>query len=109
MCVCVCVCVYVRVLQPAVRTLTAADIASGKYSVFDVVYPVPGAHTQYPTHRCGRDLIDAMLAEDGLAAPDVWAQRKHRDLALSGTYRPLLNRATDVKWDVVTYSDPSVR
>jgi hypothetical protein len=78
-------------MQPAVRTLTEADIASGKYTSFDVVYPLPGAVTEFPAHQCGRELIDTMLAEDGLAAPDVWTQRKVMHIKL-GVMKPLVFR-----------------
>lgn len=95
-------------MQPKVRALTEADIASGKYTLFDVVFPVPGYNTTFPEHACGRSLIDGLLREDGLTAPDVWLQKSYRDLSLGGTYRPILSRAFDVEWDVVTYRNPTV-
>jgi hypothetical protein len=97
------------VRQPRVRVLSAADVSSGKYTMFDVVLPVPGYSTVFPEHACGKALYDELLAGDELVAPDVWQQRSHRDLSLSGTYRPLLNRAFDVEWDVIPYSDPTAQ
>lgn len=91
------------------KALNSVDIASGKYSIFDVVLPVPGYSTVYPEHAAGRVFVEGMLAADGLSVPEVWQQRAHRDLSLSGTYRPLLNKALDVSWSVVTYTDPTVR
>lgn len=77
--------------------------------MFDVVLPVPGYSTVFPEHSCGKALYDELLAVDELVAPDVWQQRSHRDLSLSGTYRPLLNRALDVEWDVIPYTDPTAQ
>jgi hypothetical protein len=79
-----CACTCLRMLlrqyraQPRVKRLTADDIASGKYTIFDVVAPVPGFGTVYPTHSCGKQLIDAMVSADGLDPAEAWSQLKHR-------------------------------
>ena len=69
------------------RALTPADIASGKYSIFDVVMPVPGFATEFPLHACGRAMVEEMLRADGLEPSEAWSQRKHREMALVGAYR----------------------
>jgi hypothetical protein len=67
--------------------LTPADITSGKYSIFDVVMPVPGFATEFPLHACGRAMVEEMLRADGLEPSEAWSQRKHREMALVGAYR----------------------
>ena len=62
--------------QPRVKALTAEDIASGKYTIFDVVLPMPGYSVVYPEHACGKVMFDSLLARDGLSSPEVWQQRK---------------------------------
>jgi tRNA pseudouridine13 synthase len=96
-------------VQPKVKVLTQDDVASGRYSIFDVVMPVPGFGTQFPLHSCGKQLVSRLVTEDGMDADEVWMQRRHRDQALVGTYRHLLKRAQNVSWDVVSYADPLVR
>ncbi|EFJ45168.1 hypothetical protein VOLCADRAFT_64047, partial [Volvox carteri f. nagariensis] len=36
-----------------VRLVTDADVAAGRYSVFDVVLPLPGTEVEYPAHETG--------------------------------------------------------
>lgn len=38
----------------AVRLVTAADVAAGRYAVTDVVLPLPGTQVRYPTHETGQ-------------------------------------------------------
>ncbi len=95
--------------QPKVRHLTPEDIASGKYTIFDVVCPVPGFGTVFPTHICGKELVESMLVADGLDPCEVWSQLRHRDMALVGAYRPMLHRAHNVEWQILQHADPLVR
>lgn len=37
----------------AVRVVSAADVAAGRYSVFDLVLPLPGREVVYPAHDTG--------------------------------------------------------
>ncbi|GFR51214.1 hypothetical protein Agub_g13586, partial [Astrephomene gubernaculifera] len=37
----------------AVRVVTEADVAAGRYDVFDVVLPLPGTEVSYPEHETG--------------------------------------------------------
>ncbi|KAJ4292235.1 multisubstrate pseudouridine synthase 7 [Collariella sp. IMI 366227] len=74
------------------QPLTAADVASGKYSIFDVVLPTPGFDVLYPRNEIGDFYAEFMgRPENGSLSPfDM--RRKQREFSLSGNYRPLIGR-----------------
>lgn len=48
---------------PKVHVVTAEDVAASKYSVFDVVLPLPGFAIQYPAGKVGDCYRDIMRAD----------------------------------------------
>jgi hypothetical protein len=47
-------------LRP-VHTVTAADVAAGTYSVFDVVLPLPAKLVTYPAHKTGTNTYKCII------------------------------------------------
>jgi tRNA pseudouridine13 synthase len=87
------------------RPLTAADIASGKYTIFDVVLPQPGYDVVYPTNEIGQFYKTFMASEQGGKLDPYSMRRKHKEFSLSGGYRNLISRfQTTPEYLVRTYS-----
>ena len=74
------------------RALTAEDAASGAYSIFDVVLPMPGYDIIYPANASGDFYKIFMGSEEGGKLDPQNMRRKQRDFSLSGSYRKMLAR-----------------
>ncbi|KAJ3869447.1 pseudouridine synthase [Lentinula novae-zelandiae] len=88
---------------PQVKTLTEEDL--NKYTILDVIMPLPGTDVAYPGGQLG-DRYREFLKIDGLD-PDNFV-RKQKDYTLSGSYRKILHRPTAMTWSVMRYTDPDV-
>jgi len=86
-----------------VKTLAEEDLS--KYSIFDVVIPLPGTDVAYPGGSLGERYRE-YLKLDGLD-PDNFV-RKQKEYTLGGAYRKILQLPKDVSWSVLRYTDPDV-
>ena len=74
------------------RPVTASEAASGKYSIFDVVLPLPGFDILYPANAMTEFYKTFMASEKGGGLDPFDMRRKQRDFSLSGSYRKILAR-----------------
>jgi tRNA pseudouridine13 synthase len=87
------------------RALTAEEAASGKYSIFDVVLPLPGFDVVYPANEMTNFYKRFMDSEQGGGLDPFDMRRKWKDISLSGGYRKVLSRmGADYSVDVKLYS-----
>lgn len=83
------------------RELTQEDIDSGKYSIFDIVLPLPGFDVNYP-----KNLIEGykkIMEKDGLD-PEAMV-RKVKDFSFSGSYRRLITKPKELKFFKKNYKN----
>ncbi|KAI0304237.1 pseudouridine synthase [Russula brevipes] len=88
---------------PRVKTLTDEDV--DKYSIFDVVMPLPGNDVAFPGGALGEKYKE-YLFKDGLD-PDNF-QRRQKEYTLGGSYRNILHLPKELSWSVLRYTDPDV-
>ncbi|EED22330.1 pseudouridine synthase TruD/Pus7, putative [Talaromyces stipitatus ATCC 10500] len=74
------------------RPLSAEEAASGKYTIFDVVLPLPGYDVVYPANQLTDFYKNFMASERGGGLDPFDMRRKWRDVSLSGSYRKILSR-----------------
>ncbi|KAF8897636.1 pseudouridine synthase [Infundibulicybe gibba] len=90
-------------VPPRIKTLTEEDL--GKYSIFDVIMPLPGTDVAYPGGSLG-DRYREFLRIDGLD-PDNFV-RKQKEYTLNGSYRAILHLPKELSWSILRYTDPDV-
>lgn len=97
-----------------------------KYTIHDVVLPLPGWHTIFPANQIGVWYTE-LLQADGLSDEDFrrsftysllflifisqiihWFSFIFRMFNLSGIYRFMISKPFDVKWKFVNYEDPNM-
>ncbi|EPQ59476.1 tRNA pseudouridine synthase D [Gloeophyllum trabeum ATCC 11539] len=86
-----------------VKTLTAEDV--DKYTIFDVVMPLPGRDVAYPGGQLGERYKEFVRA-DGLD-PDNWV-RKQKEYTMGGSYRKILHLPSSLSYSILRYTDPDV-
>ncbi|KAI0832348.1 tRNA pseudouridine synthase D [Trametes gibbosa] len=86
-----------------VKVLAEGDL--DKYSIFDVIMPLPGKDVDYPGGPLGERYRE-FLRKDGLD-PENWV-RKQKDYSLGGSYRKILHLPKELSWAVMKYTDPDV-
>ncbi|XP_053602375.1 pseudouridylate synthase 7 homolog [Plodia interpunctella] len=83
-----------------VKILTQEDIDSGRYTIFDIVLPLPGYNIEYPPNM--RDFYEEQLKKDDLT---LELRHKIKSYSMSGAYRAVAARAAALRWRAVRYSD----
>ncbi|XP_023944942.2 pseudouridylate synthase 7 homolog [Bicyclus anynana] len=84
-----------------VKVLTQEDCDSGRYSIFDVVLPLPGYSVQYPPNM--EDYYKQLLTKDELKLD---MKHKYKSYSMCGGYRHIAARPADMQWRSVRYSEP---
>lgn len=88
------------------RALTADEAASGKYTIFDVVLPLPGFDILYPPNKMTDFYRKFMGSEQGGGLDPFDMRRKWKDTSLSGGYRKVFSRmGANYSFDVKLYSE----
>ncbi|KAL4915529.1 pseudouridine synthase [Aspergillus aurantiobrunneus] len=88
------------------RALTADEAGSGKYTIFDIVLPLPGFDILYPSNRMTDFYKDFMSSPRGGGLDPFNMRRKWKDASLSGSYRKVLSRmGGDFSVDVKLYAE----
>ncbi|KAI5296054.1 hypothetical protein KEM52_005867 [Ascosphaera acerosa] len=74
------------------RPLTAEEAASGKFSIFDLVLPLPGFDVVYPANAMKDFYATFMGSDRGGHLDPLDMRRSWKDISLSGGYRKVLSR-----------------
>ncbi|XP_041460538.1 pseudouridylate synthase 7 homolog-like protein [Lytechinus variegatus] len=88
-----------------VHTVTEDDIAQDKYTIMEVMLPLPGNNIQYPSHTAGgeyqRRLGEAGLGECTFRIPAL-------KLNIPGGYRNVIARPRNLKWGLDSTGDQCI-
>lgn len=87
------------------RPLSKIEAESGRYTIFDIVLPLPGFDVIYPSNEIGKFYVDFMASEEGGALDPYSMRRSWKDISLSGSYRKMMTRPLGgVEAEVRSYS-----
>ncbi|KAK9370329.1 pseudouridine synthase [Lipomyces kononenkoae] len=93
-----------RSVSAAARPITREEISKGKFTIFDVVMPLPGVDVEYLAHPDLRALYERIMAKEELTPYKM--QHNVKEFSLSGAYRHVLVMPGNVEWWCRKYSDP---
>ncbi|XP_066247908.1 pseudouridylate synthase 7 homolog [Euwallacea similis] len=81
------------------RPLTAEELY--KYSIFDIVLPLPGFDVIYPENlkQCYKEVLE------GYGLTLEMPKQKVKTYNLSGTYRKLVQQVQDMEWKIMYYNN----
>lgn len=85
------------------RPLSKAEAESGRYSIFDIVLPLPGFDVLYPANAVGAFYKEFMASERGGGLDPYQMRRSWKDISLSGSYRKMMARPANVAYEVHSY------
>ncbi|KAF2168195.1 hypothetical protein M409DRAFT_65685 [Zasmidium cellare ATCC 36951] len=90
------------------RPLSKTEAESGRFSILDVVLPLPGFDVEYPKNVIGQFYTDFMASENGGGIDPHNMRRAWKDISLPGGYRKLMSRplGKGVEVEVKAYSGP---
>ncbi|XP_055385256.1 pseudouridylate synthase 7 homolog [Condylostylus longicornis] len=83
-----------------VRPLQLVDIKSGKYTIYDVLLPLPGWDVSYPKNETEEWYREA-LEEHGLTSEKL--KNNVRTYSLTGAYRKLIVKPENMSWTFKKY------
>uniref|UniRef100_A0A336ML56 CSON003370 protein n=1 Tax=Culicoides sonorensis TaxID=179676 RepID=A0A336ML56_CULSO len=87
-----------------VRPLTASDISSGKFTIFDIVAPLPGHDVTYPSNAMS-EWYTELLAQDNLTSEAL--KQKRKIYSLTGSYRKLFIKPQNFSYKIQKYEKPT--
>merc|ERR1712137_1278374 len=90
-------------MRQQVHRVTEEDIATGKYSITDVVLPLPGSDVATDTIMA--ETYKQLMQEDQL---EFGLEHKNKEFSLMGSYRKIIQRPLDLEWSLVHYEDENI-
>ncbi|CCF48872.1 hypothetical protein NDA10_003451 [Ustilago hordei] len=92
--------------QRPIKVLIKADLEEGKWSIYDVILPLPGSSIDLPPGWMS-DLYTSILAADNLTH-DQLTSSKTPEYQLKGSYRRMLVKPRNFDYRITSYTDPDV-
>lgn len=90
--------------SPRVHIVTEEDIKEKRYSLEDVVVPVVGSKTLFPTNALV-SVIKQLFSDIGVTL-DMFKGIKDRDIQVCGDYRKMIIHPKDFDYTIKEYYDP---
>ncbi|XP_057763692.1 multisubstrate pseudouridine synthase 7 [Salvia miltiorrhiza] len=97
-----------EVKNASVKVISEEDIAAEKYSIEDIVLPLPGSRVSYPSNEIGKIYHD-LAKKDGISLTESAHNSKEFSLTnMTGAYRRVFQKPKDFEWELLKYTDPNL-
>ncbi|XP_057871903.2 multisubstrate pseudouridine synthase 7 [Cryptomeria japonica] len=89
------------------KIVDADDIALGKYTIDDVLLPLPGSRIIYPANDIA-ETFHNLAGKDSVNLQDsLHNVKEYSIMSLAGGYRKLIQKPIDYIWNIIKYEDPT--
>ncbi|XP_059064023.1 multisubstrate pseudouridine synthase 7-like [Cryptomeria japonica] len=89
------------------KIVDADDIALGKYTIDDVLLPLPGSRIIYPANDIA-ETFHNLAGKDSVNLQDsLHNVKEYSIMSLAGGYRKLIQKPSDYIWNIIKYEDPT--
>ncbi|KAH9289310.1 hypothetical protein KI387_033427, partial [Taxus chinensis] len=96
--------------QESVNVATIAnadDIALGKYTIDDVVLPLPGSRIIYPANDIAETFHNLAGKDSVNLRESSHNVKEYSIMSVTGGYRRLIQKPLDYMWNIIKYVDPT--
>ncbi|XP_047342488.1 multisubstrate pseudouridine synthase 7 [Impatiens glandulifera] len=91
-----------------VKVVSEQDLASGAFKIDDIVLPLPGSKTVYPTNDIG-DLYHDLAKKDAISLTEsVHTVKEFSITNMKGDYRRVFQKPENFEWELIKYTDCNV-
>ncbi|WJX85532.1 tRNA pseudouridine(13) synthase [Trifolium repens] len=88
-----------------VKAVNAEDLISKCYTIDDVILPMPGSRSIYPTNDIVKVYND-LTNKDGISLTESVHNAKEFSItSVTGSYRRVFQKPIDFEWELLTYTD----
>ncbi|GMG99613.1 hypothetical protein Nepgr_001453 [Nepenthes gracilis] len=88
-----------------VKAVDSEDLLRGDYTIDDIVLPLPGSRTTYPTNDIC-DIYRDLAKQDKISLKEsVHSVKEFSITGMTGAYRQVFQRPLDFEWEILKYSD----
>ncbi|KAH6820151.1 Pseudouridine synthase family protein [Perilla frutescens var. hirtella] len=94
-----------EVKDASVKVISEEDIAAEKYTIEDIVLPLPGSRVSYPSNEIGK-IYHELAEKDGISLTDSAHNSKEFSLTyMTGAYRRVFQKPKNFEWELLKYTD----
>ncbi|KNA14157.1 hypothetical protein SOVF_110110 isoform A [Spinacia oleracea] len=91
----------------SVKAVDEEDLLKQKYTIDDVILPLPGSRAIYPANDVA-DVYHDLAKKDNISLSEsVHNVKEFSITSMSGGYRRVFQKPIDFVWEVLKYKDPS--
>ncbi|XP_052204944.1 multisubstrate pseudouridine synthase 7 [Diospyros lotus] len=89
----------------SIKAIDEVDLATGNYTIEDVILPLPGSRVIYPSNDSGNICHDLAQKDAISLTRGVHSVKEFSITNMTGGYRRVFQKPKDLDWELITYTD----